>query len=461
MEWLFTLVGLIFVFLSTANFLALGYALLKSDRDKFKKGSFRSRTALRILDNLEENLIFLTFCVLLIGLIGFALVLNARSYNETGADAFMDCRYFTVSSWLMLFVFEFVFGFIAVVLIIAKAFAQLFPEKTLRNLAIPLYVILYITTPVRVPLIWLTKKLLKSLHLQPSELNLNHRNKSVEFAKLVYEKESAGDFDKEDERMLKGVMGLSDTVAREIMTPRTELAVVQIQDTLEEVCAVIRENNFSRYPVIDQSIDNVVGILLAKDLMLYLEGCRSDDLEQSEQFSVSKIMRVPYFIAEDKPVDDLLTAFKTKKLHIAIVLDEHGGVDGIVTLEDLLEEIVGDIFDESDDLEKEIVEKDGKVIVDGGVLVCDLNAEYGFGIPENSGYDTVAGFLYNALGRVPQNGDFVEIENGSIFLKSSTETRLEGDEEENNKTVQRYRMTVKKIDDFKIEEVEIAKVVNP
>jgi CBS domain containing-hemolysin-like protein len=262
-------------------------------------------------------------------------------------------------------------------------------------------------------------------------------DKSSEFAKLVSAKESSGDFDKEDERMLKGVIGLSNTVAREIMTPRTDLVTVQLKDELAEVCSIVTENNFSRYPVVDQNVDNVVGILLAKDLLPYLSV--QNVIRSPEEFSVSKVMREPYFISQNKPVDDLLNEFKKQKLHIAIILDEHGGVDGIVTLEDLLEEIVGDIFDESDEFEEEIVENEGVVIVDGGVLVCDLNAEYKFGIPEDKNYDTVAGFLYNALGRVPENGDFIDVQN--------------------SETHKHYRMVVKAIDDFRIKAIEICEII--
>ena len=445
-------VGFIFVFLVSANFLALLRYLLKSDKDKFWKGSLRSRTALKIFGSFEDNIIFLTFCVCLLVWAGYVFGLEALLKIE------FTVKYAEV---LNVLIFLFVIGFVTVLFILAKAFAALFPEKTLRNLAIPLYIILLITTPIRIPLIWLTKRIIKLFHLQPLAIDLKHKNKSAEFAKLVRDKEKAGDFDKEDEQMLKGVIGLSNTVAREIMTPRTELIVVQLHDTLEDVCKIIKENGFSRYPVIDKSVDNVVGIFLAKDLMPYLKGYCEAVSENVGQFSVSQIMRQPYFITENKRVDDLLAEFKTKKLHIAIVLDEYGGVDGIVTLEDLLEEIVGDIFDESDDFEKEIVEKDGKIIVDGGVLVCDLNAEYRFGIPEHEGYDTIAGFLYNALGRVPQNGDFVEIENGGIVLKSGMEAKTKKEGAESDLKVERYRMTVKNVDDFKIEEVEIVKIVNP
>ncbi|MDR2338195.1 MAG: hemolysin family protein [Deltaproteobacteria bacterium] len=280
---------------------------------------------------------------------------------------------------------------------------------------------------------WL--KFSKLFKKQPSN-SLVLSDKLSEFAQLVSAKEHSGDFDKEDERMLKGVIGLSNTVAREIMTPRTDLVTVQFKDELATVCAIVTENNFSRYPVIDQNVDNVVGILLAKDLLPYLSV--QNVTRSPEEFSVAKVMRKPYFITQNKPVDDLLSEFKTQKLHIAIILDEHGGVDGIVTLEDLIEEIVGDIFDESDELEEKIVEKDGKVIVGGGVLVCDLNTEYKFGIPEDKNYDTIAGFLYNALGRVPADGDFVDIKNS-----------------ETNKD---YRISVKSIDDFRIKAIEIFEI---
>ena len=185
------IIGFVFVFLISANFLVLLRYLLKSDKDKFRKASFRSRTALKILGSFEDNIIFLTFCICLLALTGY--IFSVRAINDIHCinEYSLEC-----SPVLYKLVLILVFGLVTVIFIIAKAFAALFPERTLRNLAIPLYAILFITIPIRLPLIWLTKQLLKLFNLAPLAIDLKHKNKSAEFAKLVREKENAGDFDK-------------------------------------------------------------------------------------------------------------------------------------------------------------------------------------------------------------------------------------------------------------------------
>ncbi|MCB0359647.1 MAG: HlyC/CorC family transporter, partial [Bdellovibrionales bacterium] len=214
---------------------------------------------------------------------------------------------------------------------------------------------------------------------------------------------------------LQGVFQFSDRVAREVMTPRTDLVTVPHDSSLEEALEIVDESGFSRFPVVGEGIDDVLGILLAKDLLGVLIR-RERSANEPDEFDIRRVMREPYFIPGTKPTDELLIELKLRKQHMAIVLDEHGGVDGVVTLEDLLEEIVGDIYDESDDEEEEqpsIREVEGDLLVEGGVLVSDLNAEFGLNIPQGD-YDTIAGYVFSCLGRVPDVGDTVALgEEGS------------------------------------------------
>ena len=174
----------------------------------------------------------------------------------------------------------------------------------------------------------------------------------------------------------------------------------------------MNESGFSRFPVTGEGVDDVLGVLLAKELL----PCVPRYLCEKNDFKVMDIMRDVYFIPGTKPINELLNEFKRRKLHMAILLDEHGGVDGVVTLEDLLEEIVGDIFDESDTPSSDVVEEDnGDVLVDGGVLVSDLNELLGFEIPEGD-YDTVGGFVFSSLGRVPEEGDLISIYDSGFVL---------------------------------------------
>jgi CBS domain containing-hemolysin-like protein len=197
--------------------------------------------------------------------------------------------------------------------------------------------------------------------------------------------------------------------------------------------AVLAQSRFSRYPVVGESVDNVLGLLLIRDLVPYLLKVRGTG--DGSAFDIRRVMREPYFVPGTKKIDDLLNEFKKRKVHLAIVVDEHGGVDGVVTLEDLIEEIVGEIFDESDIPEKDIViEENGNIVVDGGVLVSDINSRFQLSIPEGD-YDTIAGFIYTSLGRIPRQGDQILIEesgvthvNGEGAKEKQSATTVEGEE---------------------------------
>lgn len=257
----------------------------------------------------------------------------------------------------------------------------------------------------------------------------------------------------EDEaEMVMGVMGLSQTVAREIMTPRRDLICIPADASLTDVINIIRESGFSRFPVQGETVDDVIGILLARDVLSFElpELIRQGSDVANKQFSVKKLLREAYFVDGNKPINELLQEFKRRKLHLAVVLDEHGGIDGVVTLEDLLEEIVGDIFDESDIPERTIeVLANGDIVVDGGQLVADLNTEFDLEIPEGQ-YDTIAGYIFTRLGRMPKPGDEI-----TIFDKTSEQTDEAVDTEERTAPVERVKIRVDQVQSYRIEKVTI------
>jgi putative hemolysin len=211
----------------------------------------------------------------------------------------------------------------------------------------------------------------------------------------------------EDEReMLRGVLEISETVVREVMTPRMEMVAVPVDVTLERLLQVATEEGHSRIPVYEGTIDSVVGVILTKDLLrVLLERNGSTDAP----FDLSTILRPAYFVPDTKPVDELLGELRRQAVHVAIVLDEFGGTYGLVTLEDLLEEIVGEINDEFDEVEVEFTPTaEGDVLIDGGVLISEVNERLRLSIPEDE-FDTVGGFVFGTLGRVPEVGDVVTV----------------------------------------------------
>jgi CBS domain containing-hemolysin-like protein len=203
--------------------------------------------------------------------------------------------------------------------------------------------------------------------------------------------------------MIHGVFEMSLTVVREVMTPRIDMVAVPVDATLDQLLEVIVGEGHSRLPVYEGTIDTVVGVVLAKDVIPLLANRDRDD----SSFDVRRLMREPYFVPDTKPVDDLLAELRLQKVHLAIVLDEFGGTYGLVTMEDLLEEIVGEIDDEYDIAEPEFAATpEGDVLIDGGALISEVNERYGLGMPEED-FDTIGGYIFGALGRVPEAGDVV------------------------------------------------------
>lgn len=220
----------------------------------------------------------------------------------------------------------------------------------------------------------------------------------------------------EDEReMIHGVFEFSQTVAREVMTPRIDVVAVPDDIALPELIRVVVEEGHSRLPVYSGSIDTVIGVLLAKDLIPLL--AQTDRLH-SRPFEIRRIMREPYFVPDSKPVDDILAEFQQQNVHLAIVLDEFGGTYGVVTMEDLLEEIVGEIDDEYDiSVPEFFATPEGDVLIDGGASLSEVNERYGLSLPDDD-YDTIGGYIFGALGRVPVAGDQINElgEDGSRML---------------------------------------------
>lgn len=223
---------------------------------------------------------------------------------------------------------------------------------------------------------------------------------------LVAHGHEQGVVEEEEREMIRGVFEFSDTVAREVMTPRIDVVAVPTQISLAELVEKVVAHGHSRVPVYEGSIDNVVGVLLVKDLLPLMAEDKPFD---HDSFDVTELMREPYFVPDSKPVVSILAEFQQMSVHLAIVIDEFGGTYGLVTMEDLLEEIVGEIHDEYDVEEPEFTDTpEGDVLVDGGVSISEVNDRYGLQIPEED-FDTIGGYIFGALGRVPVVGDRIEL----------------------------------------------------
>ncbi len=224
--------------------------------------------------------------------------------------------------------------------------------------------------------------------------------------------------DDRDREMLRSILRLDVTTVREIMVPRLDMDVVEADTPLKDVAAAIIDRGHSRLPVFEETIDRIIGIVHGQDLLRALTWPEPDN-------TLRKLLRPAFFIPETKRVDDLLEEFQERQTQIAMVVDEYGGTEGLVTIEDVLEEIVGEIEDEfSRSRESQIIrEADGGVLVDAGVTTEDVEDIFGTEI-DNTEVDTVGGLVYHSLGRIPQAGDVVETDHLRIEVVSILGRRL-------------------------------------
>jgi putative hemolysin len=228
-----------------------------------------------------------------------------------------------------------------------------------------------------------------------------------------------GTIEAEEQQMIGAVLELGEQHVHEVMVPRIDIKAVPVAVPLDELVETIVREGHSRIPVYEESIDNIVGILYAKDLLPYLA--------HRDTPAIASILRTPLFVPESITIDDLLHNFQRRKVHIAIVLDEYGGTAGLVTIEDLIEEIVGEIQDEYD-VEEPMIEPigDDEARVDGRASVDDLAEHFGMALEaaDREQYDTVGGLVYHEIGGVPNVGDMVEVDGMTLTVESTDGRRV-------------------------------------
>ena len=252
---------------------------------------------------------------------------------------------------------------------------------------------------------WLTGRIKKTHSVTEEELKT--------FVDVV---ENEGEIKEEEKELIHNIFEFDDTNASEIMTPRADMFVVAVDNdlNLEE----IMKSGFTRFPVIKGDTDHVLGIMHLKDLFMLLA-------KGVEKIDVRKIMRTPYFVPENKKLDSLLKQFKRTKNHMAIVVDEHGGVSGLITLEDALEDIVGEISDETDKEEPYIVRlKNQTWVVLGKTEIDDVNEQLGLDIPDTGSYDTFSGYILDKLGKIPKENDEIDLGQHTATVKQKDGNRI-------------------------------------
>ena len=230
--------------------------------------------------------------------------------------------------------------------------------------------------------------------------------------------EEEGTLQEEESDMIQSIFDFTEKTVGEIITPRVDIVALKSNDSIDNAMDLISKEQFSKIPIYNNNMDNITGILHAKDLVPYLTGSRPN-------ISLSTIAKPPFFVPENKPIDELLNDFRNKKTSIAIVVDEWGGTDGLVTLEDVVEEVMGEIRDPYDKEEEDVlIQSDGSFIVDGSITIYDLEEETDIEFPEERDYDTLAGFILDTLTHIPKVGENIEFNNLNFTVQTVDNNRI-------------------------------------
>lgn len=267
-----------------------------------------------------------------------------------------------------------------------------------------------ILLPISILLMSISKVIVKIFGTDLNNIGLIITEEEIKSVVSVGEEE--GVIEEEEKKMIHSIFEFTDTTVKEIMIPRTTVYAVEASKTLNEVWEEMIGNGYSRIPVYEEKIDNIIGVLYLKDIFNVIR-------ERQLDKAVKYLIREAYFVPETKPLFEMLEEFKKNQIHMAIVLDEYGGTSGIITIEDLIEEIVGDINDEFDGEHDEEIRKvaDNKYIIDAMLSIERINEEIGLNIPVSEDYDSLGGYIYTALGRVPLEKDIVNNEEDEMELR--------------------------------------------
>ena len=298
--------------------------------------------------------------------------------------------------------------------VLPMTLAVTYPEQFLAVAGRPVAWLGVILAPARAALAGLTALMVKLLSRGRTEQGMLSEE---ELRTLVDVGASEGVVEREEREMIHKVFELEDTQVRSVMVPRTDMVCLDVETPTAEILPALREHLHSRVPVYEGSIDVIVGVLYAKDLLQFMEGLPPD-------FDLRAHLHPPYFVPESKRADALLQEFQAKRLQMAIVVDEYGGTAGLVTLEDLLEELVGEIADEYDEPERLIQRVDATTYrVAGKLPIEQLNAATGLKI-SNEGYDTVGGWVLDLFGRVPRRAERTETAELQLTVEKVERTRI-------------------------------------
>ncbi len=365
-------------------------------------GSKTAKKLLTIIDNKPKMLSAI--------LIGNNIVnISASSLTTLLVSQLFDSTAITIST-AVLTVVVLIFGEIT-----PKTLATLYSEKLAFLYTPVIYSLMWILTPVIFLINHLSDGLMWLLHIDKNAKTSTYTES--ELKTIVDVSHEEGVIEKEEREMLQNIFDFGDRQAKDVMIPRVDMCMVDIESTYDDLLAIFRENRYTRIPVFEDSVDNVIGIINIKDLLLYKHG---------ESFNIRNFLRQPYFTYEHKKLSDLMLEMKKASVNITIVLDEYGAASGLVTLEDLIEEIVGEIRDEYDYDEEDALRqvKENEYVADAFMNLDDFNDTLNTKLTSEE-YDSIGGFIIEQLDRIAHTGDVVETPDVTFIVESTDKNRIE------------------------------------
>ncbi len=404
------LIGLVLLILFAAYLAASETALMSVSRIRVKylveKDVARARKLEKLIENPDYFLPPLLLMVLVVQLTSASLTtwLTTRLTHNAGIGV--------VAGTVVLTIFMFVFGEL-----VPKAAASHDSERYALAVTRPIGFMSWLLHPLAVLFELVARGVLRVLRRGPPPSEVLVRDEG-EIKAMVTAAEEHDVIEVEEKDMIHSVFEFSDTMVREVMVPRPDMVTLEADATVKDALVLTIERGFSRIPVYSGELDNIRGVLYAKDLMLYLQ-------EGNLTREVGGIAREAFVVPETKVLSDMLREFRSRKVHMALIVDEYGTVVGLVTIEDLLEELVGEIFDEFD-MEIDLVEKlaEGRYRVDARISIDDLNEVLQISMPKEEDIDTVGGLVFKVLGHVPVKGESFDYNGVAIKVELVRNNRV-------------------------------------
>ena len=414
--------GIVFLLVfANGFFVAAEFALVGARRSKIDamiaRGDSRARTVRHAITHIDRYIsgtqLGITLASLALGWLGEPALaaLIDRLFAVLGVDISTGTAHTTAAitiAFLTITFLHIVLGELA-----PKTLALVAPENVSRWVARPLILFSRLMSPF----IWLLNGT-ANLILRPFGVRTlseaGHVHSADELRLLVVQAREHGTIDATDSAMLAGVFDFHQKRARDVMRPRIEVVGLPVDATEEEVRELIVQERYSRYPVYEETLDNVVGLFVAKDLLLY---------RAVEPFVLRRAMREPLFVPDSRPAERVMDDLRKTRAQMAIILDEFGGTAGILTLEDLVEEVIGDIADEYDVHSRKSIEMEGVLELVGSMSLVDVRSDYAIPIPEGS-WSTLGGYVFSQLGRVAALGDRVSFPGGELEVVATDGRRV-------------------------------------